>query len=79
MFAEGEWVTYQGETGWIECEGNRTGRYGVYFPNRRTKIVYADGFELKKAPVDTSSLRDKVMIDLALDTKDKEWFIEVTR
>ncbi|MEK3890222.1 hypothetical protein [Bacillus sp. FSL K6-3431] len=74
----GDWVTYRGEIGWVEYEGKETGRLGVYLPNRRTKIIFVHSFELRELPTDISDLRDSVMIDLALDTWDKEWFMEVT-
>lgn len=75
----GDWVTYRGEIGWVERPPSKeTGRLGVYLPNRRNKIIFVYGFELRELPTDISDLRDSVMIDLALDTWDKEWFMEVT-
>jgi hypothetical protein len=84
MFNPGDWVThlYDGSVGYVTDVSIMQQRANVKFiHNKGPTSFFAVHFSnLKSAPVEAyySPTQIDFLINLALDTNDKEWFLELT-
>ena len=84
MFNIGDWVKYDSENGrhGFVTEVLSENLYKVYIPALKRNVLYKAKnivpFDLPFSNEEQAAI-NKVMADLALDTKDEEWFKEVTK
>lgn len=75
MLREGHWVrTKGGKVGYIDLLGRE--RHLICFPDSG-RVEYIDAWKLSSIE-EPERVTDEFIIELALMTNDKEWFMEVT-
>lgn len=90
MFKNGEWVIYNGDRiknalGYVEESNDETSLVTLILNGRNDTKIYrqlqAMNTDLTLAPINSTYFNEEnqFLVNLALDTNDKEWFQELSK